>query len=230
MADAHDGVEQDEAAEGEDGPLRLCAVTRQSAEPEILIRFVAAPDGEIVPDLACRLPGRGVWVTAERRLVDQAVRQNVFAKSLKRNVKAPEDLGARIEALMLRRTIAALAIANKAGLVTTGFSQVDAALQKGGVVILVHGSDAAAGGREKLDRKHAAIAGSHGRSPQICIELTIEQISLAIGGLNVVHAALNHGGAAAKFATEAGRLKRYRSGLLPLERPDSASLARGTKT
>jgi uncharacterized protein len=230
LAEAHDAAEHDEAAEGEEGPLRLCAVTRQTGPPERLIRFVAAPDGEIVPDLACRLPGRGVWVTADRGHIEQAARQNVFAKSLKRQVKVPNDLAGRLETLLLRQTINALSIANKAGVVTTGFSQVDAALQKGGVVILVHGSDAAAGGSERLDRKHAAIAGSHGRSPQICIELTIEQISLAIGGLNVVHAALNHGGAAAKFATEAGRLKRYRSGLPPLEGQDSASLARGTKT
>ena len=231
MAEAFENVEHDdEDAGAEDGPTRLCVVTRQSGDPDGLIRFVVSPDGEIVPDLACRLPGRGVWVTAERRFVDQAARQNLFSKSLKRKVKVPDDLGARVETLVLRRAINALAIANKAGLVTTGFAQVDSALAKGVVVILVHGLDAAAGGREKLDRKHTAIAGAQGRSPQICSEFTIEQISLAIGGLNVVHAALNHGGAAAKFATEAGRLKRYRSGLVPFDMPTCVSPAGDTKT
>lgn len=208
--------ERDEQ-EADSGPLRVCAVTRTAAQPSDLMRFVVSPDGEIVPDLGCRLPGRGVWVTPERRMVEQAMRLNSFAKSLKRQVKIPPDLAQRVETLLLRRAMDALSMANKAGVVTTGFAQVDSALQKGTTAILVHGLDAAAGGREKLDRKHAAISGSHGRSPQICLDLTVEQISLAIGGLNVVHAALNHGGAAKKFATEAGRLKRYRSGLLPLD-------------
>ncbi len=229
MGAQRDSVKDSEAVEGEDGSSRLCAVTRRSGSPEDLIRFVAAPDGEIVPDLACRLPGRGVWISAERRIIDQAARQNPFAKSLKRQVKVPPDLGERIDVLLLRRTINALSIANKAGVVTTGFAQVDAALGKGTVVILVHGSDAAAGGIERLDRKHTAIAVAHGRSPQKCLELTIEQISLAIGGLNVVHAALNQGGAAAKFATEAGRLKRYRSGLQPLETLNSGSTGGDTE-
>lgn len=230
MAQAPDTADHDEDIGAEDGPLRLCAVTRQQGPPEALIRFVVSPDGEMVPDVGCKLPGRGVWVTADRRLVDQAARQNVFSKSLKRQVKVPPDLGERVDKLLLRRVIDRLAIANKAGIVTTGSSQIDAALSKGGVVILVHGSDAAAGGQEKLDRKHAAIAVAHGRKPQLCVELTIDEISLAIGGINVVHAALNHGGAAAKFATEAGRLKRYRSGVPPLDSQSSVSLARDTKT
>lgn len=217
MDEAHDDVPHDDAAEGEDGPLRTCVVTRQSGAPEDLIRFVPSPDGDMVPDLGRRLPGRGVWVTPERRLLEQAMRQNLFAKSLKRKVNVLSDLAERVDGLLLRSAMNALSIANKAGLVTTGFSQVDSALQKGTVAILVHGADAAAGGTERLDRKHAAIAGAHGRSPQICAELTVEQISLAIGGLNVVHAALNHGGAAKKFAAEAGRLKRYRSGVQPLD-------------
>ena len=213
-----------EAAEAEIGSLRLCAVTRAIAPPEDLIRFVLSPAGEIVPDVGRKLPGRGVWLTPERRIVEQAARQNVFAKSLKRQVKITPDLAGLVETLLLRRTMDSLSFANKAGLVTTGFEKVDAALQKGNVTILVHGLDAAAGGRDKLDRKHSAIAASRGRSPQICLELSIEQISLAIGGLNVVHAALNHGGAAKKFAAEAGRLKRYRSGHLPL---DTALLGAG---
>lgn len=217
MGDSVSDIDDTQAAESEVGPLRLCAVTRTTAAPEDLIRFVVSPDGEVVTDIGRKLPGRGVWVTPERRLVEQAVRQNSFAKSLKRQVKVPPDLADRVEALLLRRAMDALSIANKAGIVTTGAAQVDSILGRGGVVILVHGSDAAAGGREKLDRKHAAIAAAHSRSPQLCLELTIEQISLAIGGLNVVHAALNHGGAAKKFAAEAGRLKRYRSGLQLLD-------------
>lgn len=196
--------------EGHDGPLRLCAATRASHHVDELIRFVAGPDGEIVPDLARRLPGRGVWVLATRATVERAISARVFAKSLKRPVKASDDLPARVEAQLVARTASALAIANKAGLVVTGTAKVESMLDKGSAAVLVHGSDAAMGGCDKLDRKHLAIANAHGRETVIVTELTIEQLSLAMGGANVVHAALAPGGATDKFVSEAGRLRRFR--------------------
>ena len=96
------GVRTEDDAEG-DGPTRLCAVTRAELELGSLIRFVLSPDGEIVSDLGRRLPGRGIWVTAERRVVEQAARQNAFSKSLKKQVKVAPDLAQRVEALLLRR-------------------------------------------------------------------------------------------------------------------------------
>jgi hypothetical protein len=134
----------------------------------------------------------------------------VFAKSLKRAVKVPDDLPARLEAQLVARAASALAMANKAGLVVAGASKVEAALDKGNVAVLVHGTDAAPGGSERLDRKHAAIASAAGRDSTIVTELTIEQMSLAMGGANVVHAALIPGGATDKFVSEAGRLRRFR--------------------
>src|SRR5438105_15205079 len=90
------------------GPLRQCAVTRAHKPPEELIRFVAGPDGAIVPDLARRLPGRGVWVDATREAVAAAARKSVFARSLKRQIAAPPDLPATVERLMARRLTEAL--------------------------------------------------------------------------------------------------------------------------
>lgn len=203
-----------EIPEGHEGPLRLCAVTRTPHPIDDLIRFVAGPTGEIVPDLARRLPGRGVWVCADAATVDTAVRTKVFSKSLKRQINAAQDLAGTVAAQLAGRAIAALSMANKAGLVTMGFAQVEAAIEKGNVAALVHGCDAAAGGRDKLDRKFTAISTASGREPVIVAELTIEQMSLAIGRANVVHAALNHGGATKKFVTEAGRLARYRPAAL----------------
>lgn len=202
-----------EIPEGHEGPLRLCAATRTGHAIEELIRFVANPEGEIVPDLACKLPGRGVWVLAEKSAVDTAVRQRVFSKSLKKQVKADENLSLRVAELLAARLSGALALANKAGLVSTGFQQVEAALEKGAVAALVHGRDAAPGGREKLDRKFQAIASAAGRPAPVVTELSVEEMSLAIGRANVVHAALAHGGATEKFLREAGRLARYRSGM-----------------
>lgn len=192
--------------------LRLCALTRAELPPDELIRFVADPAGEIVPDLARRLPGRGVWVKADKALVAQAAKANIFARSLKRPVKVAADLADRVDALLARRTLDAFALANKAGLITAGFAQVASLIEGGGVAALVHGHDAAPGGREKLDRKFTAIALEKGRKNLIVTSLSTEQLSLAIGRSNVVHAALIPGGATQRFLSEAERLARYRSG------------------
>jgi predicted RNA-binding protein YlxR (DUF448 family) len=198
--------------EGPDGSLRRCAVTRAQRNPAELIRFVVDPAGAIVPDLARKLPGRGVWVTADAANVAAAVKTNAFAKSLKRQVEVPQDLPQRIEALFVRRALEALSLANKSGLVTTGFEKVEALLAPGRAAALLHGSDASPDGRLKLDRKFTAIQRSKGRSAPIVDWLTIAQLSLAIGRSNVVHAGLKQGGATLRFLDEAERLRRYRSG------------------
>lgn len=194
------------------GQLRLCVATRAERPPEQLIRFVVAPDGTLVADLARRLPGRGVWVTADRTSIATAAKVNAFARSLKRAVKVPADIVETTERLLARRALDALALANKAGLVTTGFAQVEALLAEPRILALVHGADAAPGGREKLDRKYRAIAAAAGRDTVVVDWLTIDEISLAIGRLNVVHAGLTNGGAGQRFLGEARRLQRYRSG------------------
>ena len=176
-----------------------------------LIRFAAGPDGEIVPDLARRLPGRGVWVELSRSRVEEAVRRNVFARSLKRAVNAPADLPLRVDGLLVKRVLESLSLANKAGLVIPGFAQIDTALEAGNVAGLLHGHESATGGRDKLDRKFNAIARAHGRTPRICDALTIDQMSLAIGRSNVVHAALISGGATMRLLDEVERLSRFRA-------------------
>jgi predicted RNA-binding protein YlxR (DUF448 family) len=195
-----------------DGSRRLCAATRAELEPGELIRFIADPAGEIIPDLGRRLPGRGVWLKADKAVVVDAIRGKVFAKSLKRPVTAAPDLADKVEALMERRAQDALSLANKAGLVTTGFAQVDALVESGDAAALVHGRDGAEGGQEKLNKKLFAISKARGREATLVTCLSTEQLSLAMGRSNVVHAALIHGGATERFLSEAGRLTRYRSG------------------
>ena len=193
------------------GPERLCAVTRRSLDPKELIRFVLAPDGTIVPDLDRRLPGRGVWVGCARRLVEEAVAKKVFAKSLKMRAEAAPDLAQRVEDLFVKRVMGTLSLANKAGLAVAGFEKVFAALDKGPVAAVLHGADAAADGRSKIDRKYKAIQGSRGLPAAIVDVLTIAQMSLAIGRGSVVHAALTPGGLSDRFLEDAERLTRYRA-------------------
>ena len=195
-----------------EGTTRLCAVSRVERPIDELIRFVAGPGGEMVPDLGRKLPGRGVWVTADRPSVAAAVTGKAFARSLKHPVTAPADLAERVEQLMLARLGQALAMANKAGSVVFGFAKIDSELDRGRISALVHGSDAAADGRNKLDRKHVAISAASGRPAPIVDLLTIEQISLAMGRANVVHAGLTQGGATDRVVSEAERARRYRSG------------------
>jgi len=194
-------------------PLRTCIVTREQKPPEELIRFVEGPDGQIVPDLARRRPGRGVWVTAERPAVAEAARRKAFARSLKRQIAVPPDLPDTVERLLVKRAIEALSLANKAGLATTGFTRIEAAIAAGSVAALLHGQEAAADGVGKLDRRFQAVCGQLGRPAPIVRELTVEQMSLALGRSNVVHAALSAGGATTNFLNEVGRVTRYRSGV-----------------
>jgi uncharacterized protein len=192
------------------GEERLCAVTRQSRDKTDLLRFVLSPDGTIVPDLDRRLPGRGVWVGCDKNLVEKAVRIQAFSKSLKIKAAAPEDLADRVDGLILKRVAGALSLANKAGLAVAGFEKVYAALEKGPIAAILHGSDAAADGRSKIDRKYKAIQSDRGRLAAIVDVLTTAQMSLAIGRGSVVHAALTPGGLSDRFLEEAERLRRYR--------------------
>lgn len=193
--------------------LRLCAVSRVERPVEELIRFVAAPDGAITPDLQRRLPGRGVWITADRTSLETAVKSKAFARSLKKPVEVAPGLPDLVQTLLVKRAIETLSLASKAGAAISGFDKVDEAVGKGDIALLVHGTEAAKDGRGKLDRKFLAVQQDRGRTASIFDDLTIEQLSLAMGRSNVVHAALIYGGVTDKFTIEAGRLRRYRSGV-----------------
>jgi uncharacterized protein len=205
-----DGTEQASVV----GSERLCAVTRQARDASDLIRFVLSPDGIIVPDLDRRLPGRGVWIGCDRNLVEKAIRTQAFSKSLKTKADTPEDLADRVDGLILKRVSGVLSLANKAGLAVAGFEKVFAALEKGPVRAVLHGADAAADGRSKIDRKYKAIQSDRGQQAPIVDVLTTAQMSLAIGRGSVVHAALTPGGLSDRFLEEAERLRRYRHSVI----------------
>ena len=204
--------ERDCHGEANTGPLRQCAVTRAKKPPEELIRFVAGPDGAVVPDLARHLPGRGVWVDATYAAVAAAVRQKTFARSLKRQVSVPADLPARVERLMARRLSEALSLANKAGLIVAGFAKSEALMARKRAVVLIHAGDAAADGVAKLDGKFNALTTGGGAPTASIRDLSGAEMSLAIGRPNVIHAAAAEGGATRRLIEEARRLRRYRLG------------------
>ena len=190
-------------------PLRLCALTRVEKPADDLIRFVLGPDGAIAPDVTGKLGGRGVWVTATRLAVTDAARRNVFAKSLKMNAKPTADLADVVERQLLERVRQALSFTNKAGLVTSGFTKVEKALEAGRVVVLLAAADGADDGSDRLERKFLAISAAHGRVAMLTRCLGIADLSLAIGRPNVVHACLAQGGQTRAFLKECRRLERY---------------------
>jgi len=212
-------------AKAHEGPLRLCAVSRVAKPTEELIRFVAGPDGAIVPDLAQRLPGRGVWIEATATAVAAAVRQNAFARSLKRPISAPAGLAADVERLLVRRLAGAVGMANKAGLLVAGYVKVEGWLRAGRVFLLLHAADAAATGTDRLDRIFKGLHGSADIGAHVVRELTSAELSLAIGQPTVVHAAAAEGGASQGLLREARRLRRYRLGAAPERSPASAARA-----
>jgi predicted RNA-binding protein YlxR (DUF448 family) len=216
MAMGARGRKQDRAGEPDEGPLRLCAVTRAQGPPETLVRFALSPDGTVVPDLARRLPGRGMWITARRDVVQAAVSQRVFARSFKRQVKVPDDLPALVERLMKKRLAEAISLANKAGLLVAGFVKVEEALDRGRAVVLLHASEAAADGAAKLDRKFKALIGEDAAETAIVRELDGAELALAMGRPHVIHAAAAAGGASQRIVEQALHLRNYRPGGSPV--------------
>ena len=190
---------------------RTCIVDKKCYDPDDMIRFVAGPDGSIVPDLKRTLPGRGVWVYASRDRVDKAVSKNLFARGLKKNVTVSNSLGNEVDVLLERSALSGLGFARKAGQCVTGSSKVDSALRVGKVVALVHAGDAAADGIRKLSGAVYA-SGANGNIAKVFNLFDSDQMSFSLGGSNVVHAALTRGGAANSFIKRAETLVRYRGG------------------
>ena len=191
------------------GPERLCVLTRTVRPVADLIRFVVGPDGEVVPDLKSKLPGRGVWVTGTRPVLEDAVKRKVFARGFKRDVRLPADLAARTERLLEQAALDALAIAGKARLVAAGFTKVASALEDEEAVALLHAADASPDGVRKLDAVRRRQPGNQLRVIEF---LTSAQLDLALGRPNVVHAALLAGSASDTFLSRSRRLERYRTG------------------
>ncbi len=186
---------------------RTCIVTRQQRDADELIRFVLSPDGEVVADLAHKLPGRGVWVSANTQTMAQAVKRRLFAKAFRAEVKVDPALAENLEAQLEARALSALSMARKAGLVRTGSMKIEADLRARKAAILLHATDAAPDGIRKL----AQAAHASGAAPETLQLFSRDALDNALGSDNCVHAALVAGGATKAFRHWAGRLAAYRA-------------------
>lgn len=177
-----------------------------------LIRFVAGPDGQVVPDLARKLPGRGLWVAASREAVDTAARKGLFARAAKARLAAPADLSDQVERLLAARLLAGLGLARKAGDLTFGFEKVLAAIRSGKAAWLIEASDGAEDGRRKL----LGAARAAGADPRRLTLFSSAELSLALGAQNVIHTAFLAGRGAERWTSDVERLAGFRP-LFPKE-------------
>jgi len=190
---------------GDEG-ARSCAVTGRCLPKAAMIRFVIDPEGRPVPDLEEKLPGRGIWLAAERAVIEQAVRKNAFAKRARRAVDVDADLGERLEALLVRRCVNWVELARRADQVTAGFDEVRRRLEAGRGVkggVLISARDGARDGRDKIERLAEGCTVSDA--------LDADELGLAFGRERVVHALVAPGGLADSLARDAARLGGLRS-------------------
>jgi predicted RNA-binding protein YlxR (DUF448 family) len=186
----------------------MCALTRAVRPEGELIRFVAAPDGSVAPDLKAKLPGRGVWVGAERSAVAEAVRRNVFARGLKAPVRPAPDLAGQVAALLRNAALGRLGLARKAGAAVAGFAKVEAAVARERLAALVIASDASQDGRRKMEQAFRRRYGGAAPIPVIRL-FSGAELGLAMGRPDVIHAAVLQGPAGKSFVDAAVRLQRY---------------------
>ena len=171
-----------------------------------LIRFVAAPDGSVVADLARKLPGRGLWVAADRASVEVAVRKNAFARAAKAQLKPAADLADQVAEMLTRRVLAGLGLARKSGQLVLGFEKVAATVEAGRAAWLIEAADGAEDGRRKMLQSVRRAA----NPPRLLGLFGAEELGLALGGENVIHTAFLAGRAAERWTSDVERLSGFR--------------------
>ena len=182
---------------------RRCIVTGESRPVSELVRFVVGPDDAIVPDVAGRLPGRGIWVSADRAALEKAVRTNAFSRAARRRVVVPEGLVEQLERQLVDRLVGLVSLARKGGGAVAGYEKTLALLRSGRAGALIQASDGSPAQKARLQPP-----GGEERRIEC---LTANELGLAFGRENVIHAALVSGGLAERVVQEAPRLATLRA-------------------
>ncbi len=185
-----------------DEPERRCIATGEVQPKRGLIRFGVSPDGQIVPDVLEKLPGRGIWVAAERSALITAIEKKLFARGAKRTVDVPETLLVDVEALLAKRLIDGISMARKAGKAVAGFEKVKDWLGRDEARILFQATDGSERGKSKL-----YAPGGRGSFFEV---LTASELGLSFGRERVIHAALGFGGLTERIREDAIRLSGVR--------------------
>ena len=185
--------------------MRRDIASGRSVDADGLIRFVVSPGGVLTPDIAHKLPGRGLWVASDRASLEIAIKKNVFSRAAKRQLKTGPDLIDLVHGLLRRRCLDLLGLARREGLIINGFEKVLATIKGGKCAWLIEASDGAEDGRKRL----LAAARAQNPAPQICGGFDNDALSLALGQENAVHAALLPGRRVQRWTAEMRRLAGF---------------------
>jgi uncharacterized protein len=191
-------------------PQRSCIVTREAQPKSGLIRFVVGPDGSLVPDLKGNLPGRGCWVSSEAAIVAQAIKRKAFGRALKDDVVVADTLVDDLDRLLTKNALGALGLARKAGVILTGAAKVEDAIRSGKASFSLHATDGAEDGIRKMSQARRAVLGLHEVTIDAFSLFTSSELSLALGGDNVIHAAGLYGPTTTSARDKCFALARYR--------------------
>lgn len=205
---------------------RMCVVTRDVLPKEEMIRFVLDPEVRVTPDLKCNLPGRGVWVRADREVLDLAVRKRQFARGFKTECQVDPDLTDLVARLLRQQALGRLGLIRKAGQLALGFGKVEKAISRQRLAAVIHASDAADDGVRKLEQAFKRRYAGEIPCPVIRV-FSSEELGAALGGGNVIHGALLDEPICGSFLAAyrlLARLEGVNEGLsLPAEMPDTTT-------
>ncbi len=186
----------------DDMPGRKCLVTGESQPKAGLIRFVVSPEGQVVADITGKLPGRGFYVTADRDILETAVKTRVFARGAKQQVTVPDGLVESIEEGLVRRVQNLISLARKAGLAVAGYEKVKGWLANEHAQVLFQAWDGSTRGKSKLR--------GTGQKNGYFNCLSANELGLAFGREHVIHGALAAGGLTKRVVEDALRLSGVR--------------------
>lgn len=185
-----------------EGPERRCIATGEVADPSTMIRFVVGPEGQAVPDIAGKLPGRGMWVSSDKAALDLAIQKGAFSRSAKMQVSVPDTLIAQVEQGLSKKVIERLSLARKAGQAIVGFEKVKSLLEADQAAVLIQADDGSDRGKSKLRPP---------RGTDTYIDcLSAQELGLAFGRESVIHGALTAGGLSKAIVEDAKRLAGVR--------------------
>jgi hypothetical protein len=216
-------TDSDGEVEPETGPLRRCIVTRERLPKEQMIRFVVGPDRQIVPDLAARLPGRGIWLSASGDVLEfggaledgrQKDKQGdgryrhlarAFARAARGPVLVPPDLSVLLQTALVRRIGDCLGLARRAGQAVAGYEKAREALRTGRYRLVLQASDGS-------EAERSRFLSGFGPDLTIIDPLPGEALGRVFGRDYVVHVAVAPGKLAESLVVEAGRLAGLKNG------------------
>ena len=196
-------------------PESKCILTGAHDARDNLVRLAVSPDGEVLPDVRAKAPGRGAWIGVDRKRLEAAQKKGRLKAALSRafktgDLRIPDDLGERIETALRQAALDRLGLEARSGTLLTGSEKIEAAARSGQVHLLLHASDASEDGNRKLDQAWRVGEGAEGLGAQgLVFPAERAILSLALGRHNVVHVALIDRAAAARVRHAIDRWRAF---------------------